>query len=155
MKKNINTSVTIATNKKARFNYFILDELTAGIVLTGTEIKSIRERKVNINEAYCFFKNNELFIKQMHIAQYKFGNIYNHEELRYRKLLLNKKELIKLKNNLEIGQSIIPLELFINNKGFAKIIIALVKGKKLYDKRKAIKEKDIQRRINSYDFDDE
>ena len=91
----------------------------------------------------------------MHIAQYKFGNIYNHEELRYRKLLLNKKELIKLKNNLEIGQSIIPLELFINNKGFAKIIIALVKGKKLYDKRKAIKEKDIQRRINSFDFEDE
>lgn len=155
MKKNIYTTTTIATNKKARFNYFIIDELTAGIILTGTEIKSIRERKVNINDAYCFFKNHELYIKQMHIAQYKYGNIYNHEELRYRKLLLNKKELIKLENNLEKCYSIIPLEVFINNRGLAKITIAIVKGKKLYDKRKTLKERDLQRRINSFDIEDD
>ena len=91
----------------------------------------------------------------MHIAQYKYGNIYNHEELRYRKLLLNKKELIKLENNLEKCYSIIPLEVFINNRGLAKITIAIVKGKKLYDKRKTLKEKDLQRRINSFDFEDD
>ena len=151
MKKNINTSVTIATNKKAKFNYFILDELTAGIVLTGTEIKSIRERKVNINEAYCFFKNNELFIKQMHISQYKFGNIYNHYETRIRKLLLNKQEIKKIKNKLEKGMTILPLRLFLNEKNLAKVEIALAKGKKLYDKRNAIKERDLKRKYE-YSF---
>lgn len=142
MKKTI-----IAVNKKAMFNYFFIDEYTAGIVLTGTEIKSIRNKKANINNAYCFFIGNELFIKQMHIAQYTYGNIYNHEEYRIRKLLLNKKELIKIKNEINPGITIVPNELFLNNKGLAKITICLAKGKKLYDKRNSIKEREMNRKI--------
>lgn len=143
MKKNI-----ITVNKKAKFNYSFIDEYIAGIVLTGTEIKSIRNKKASINDAYCYFIKNELFIKQMHIAQYIFGNIYNHDEYRNRKLLLNRNELIKIKNSLNTGVTIIPKELFINEKGIAKITICLAKGKKQYDKRNAIKEREIMRKIN-------
>ncbi len=137
----------IATNKKAKFNYFLIEEYTAGIVLTGTEIKSIRDKKANINNSYCIIINNELFIKQMYIAKYIFGNIYNHDEYRVRKLLLKKKELIKIKNNLNAGITIIPKEVYISERGIAKITICLAKGKKNYDKRNAIKEREIQRKI--------
>jgi len=136
----------IAKNKKASFEYIFLEKYTAGIVLSGTEIKSIRANKVSINESYCIFINEELWIKNMHIAEYDFGNIYNHEPKRDRKLLLNKREIKKLKSkNIEKGVAIIPTLLFINEKGIAKIEIALAKGKKLFDKRETIKDRDTLR----------
>lgn len=136
----------IAKNKKASFEYVLLEKFTAGIVLAGTEIKAIRTGKVSINEAYCVFLNDEIWIKNMHIAEYDYGNIYNHEPKRDRKLLLNSREIKKLKSkNIEKGVAIVPLTLFINEKGLAKIEISLAKGKKLYDKRESIKTKDINR----------
>lgn len=135
-------------NKKASFEYFLLERLIAGIVLTGTEIKSIRTGKVSIAEAYCSFIGSELFVKNMHIAEYKYGTYNNHEPKRDRKLLLSKRELKKLKSKLdEKGLTLIPTFLFINAKGLAKIEIALAKGKKLYDKRDTLKQKDTQREI--------
>jgi len=136
-------------NKKASFEFFILDKFTAGIQLQGTEIKSIRDGKANITDAYCMFFNNELLIKNMHIAEYKYGSIYNHEPKRERKLLLNKRELKKLQNKLkDKGLTIVPVLLFINEKGFAKLEIALAKGKKLYDKRTTLKNKETQREMD-------
>ena len=133
-------------NKKAKFNYFIEDEYTAGIVLTGSEIKSIRKRNVSITESFCEFNDNtELFVTKMYIKEYE-NSSYNRNSLSQRKLLLNKKELKKLKKKVaDIGLTIIPLKLFINDSGLAKIKIALVKGKKLYDKRQSLKEKEIKR----------
>tara|TARA_Y100000766_G_C18622218_1_gene466640 strand:- start:153 stop:605 length:453 start_codon:yes stop_codon:yes gene_type:complete len=133
-------------NKKAKFNYFIEDEYTAGIVLTGSEIKSIRKRNVSISESFCEFNDNtELFITKMYIKEYE-NSSYNRNSLSQRKLLLNKKELKKLKKKVaDVGLTIIPLKLFINDSGLAKIKIALVKGKKLYDKRQSLKEKEIKR----------
>ena len=134
------------TNKRAKFNYFIEDEYTAGIVLTGSEIKSIRKRNVSISESFCEFNDNtELFITKMYIKEYE-NSSYNRNSLSQRKLLLNKKELKKLKKKVaDVGLTIIPLKLFINDSGLAKIKIALVKGKKLYDKRQSLKEKEIKR----------
>ena len=134
------------TNKRAKFNYFIEDEYTAGIVLTGSEIKSIRKRNVSISESFCEFNDNtELFISKMYIKEYE-NSSYNRNSLSQRKLLLNKKELKKLKKKVaDVGLTIIPLKLFINDSGLAKIKIALVKGKKLYDKRQSLKEKEIKR----------
>ncbi len=133
-------------NKKAFFEYFISDKFVAGIVLTGTEIKSIREGKVSLEEAYCAFKEDELFVINMHIAEYKFGTYNNHEPKHDRKLLLNRKELKKLNNKIkEKGFTIIPTVLFVNEKGLAKLEIGLAKGKKLYDKRESIKTKDNKR----------
>ncbi|MFA4851467.1 MAG: SsrA-binding protein SmpB [Bacteroidales bacterium] len=135
-------------NKKASFEYFLLEKYTAGIMLSGTEIKSLRESKANIADAYCLFVNGELFIRNMHISEYKFGTCNNHEPKRDRKLLLTKKELKKLNTRLkEQGVTIIPLRLFINEKGLAKLEISLAKGKKQYDKRETLKGKDIQREI--------
>jgi len=133
-------------NKKAGFEFFLLEIYSTGIQLTGTEIKSIRDGKVNLTDAYCLFVGTELFVKNMHIAEYKFGTHYNHEPKRDRKLLLNRKELKKLliKTN-EKGLTIIPTRLFINDKGLAKLEIALAKGKKLYDKRETLKTKDSKR----------
>ena len=133
-------------NKKAKFNYFIEDEYTAGIVLTGSEIKSIRKRNVSISESFCEFNDNtELFVTKMYIKEYE-NSSYNRNSLSQRKLLLNKKELKKLKKKVaDVGLTIIPLKLFINDSGLAKIKIALVKGKKLYDKRQSLKEKEIKR----------
>jgi SsrA-binding protein len=125
-----------------------LDRYVTGIVLTGTEIKSIRAGKVSLQEAYCYFLREELWIKQMHIAPYEHGNIYNHLETRERKLLLHKKELKKLMRNQEEGLTIIPIQLFINEKGLAKLEIALAQGKKLYDKRQTIKERDLDREMH-------
>ncbi|GAB4252627.1 MAG: SsrA-binding protein [Vicingaceae bacterium] len=136
-------------NKKAFFEYEILDTFTAGIQLTGTEIKSIRAGKASINEAFCFLKNGEVFIKNMFVAEYEQGSYNNHEPLRTRKLLLNKHEIDKLeRKKKDIGLTIIPLKLFINKKGLAKIEIALAKGKKLYDKRASIKERDTKRTLD-------
>ena len=135
-------------NKKAKFNYFIEDEYTAGIVLTGSEIKSIRRRNVSISDSFCEFNNNnELFISKMYIKEYQNSN-YNRNSLSHRKLLLNRKELKKLKKQItDVGLTIIPLKLFINDSGLAKMKIALAKGKKLYDKRQSLKEKELKRDI--------
>ncbi len=135
-------------NKKAKFNYFIEDEYTAGIVLTGSEIKSIRKRNVSISESFCEFNDNdELFITKMYIKEYQ-NSTYNRNSLSQRKLLLNRKELKKLKKKIaDIGVTIIPLNLFINDSGFAKLKIAIAKGKKLHDKRRSLKEKEIKRDI--------
>ncbi|MCO4292333.1 SsrA-binding protein SmpB [Solitalea sp. MAHUQ-68] len=130
-------------NKKAYFEYHIIDKYTAGVKLLGTEIKSIREGKVNINDAFCAFMDDELYIRNMHIAEYSHGSFYNHEAKRDRVLLLQKKELKKLtQKTKEKGYTIVPLYMFISDRGFAKIEIALAQGKKEFDKRESIKERD-------------
>ncbi len=145
MQKTINI-----LNKKARFQYEILDKYVAGIVLTGTEIKSIRASKASIAESFCEFNaHNELFVINMTIEEYAFGNYYNHKPKAERKLLLNKRELKKLEKEVNVkGNTIIPLRLFINDKGLAKLEIALGKGKKLYDKRETIKDRDNKRNLD-------
>lgn len=145
MQKKINIQ-----NKKAHFQYEILDKYTAGIVLRGTEIKSIRQSKASIAESFCEFNDKgELFLINATIEEYAFGNYYNHKPKAERKLLLNKKELKKLQKDVQNkGLTIIPLRLFINEKGFAKVIIALAKGKKLYDKRETIKDRDNKRDLD-------
>lgn len=151
-KEKIQKSVTIK-NKKASFEFSFIDTYMAGIALTGTEIKSIRQSKVNLQDAFCYFGNGELFIKNMHISKYDEGSHYNHDPLRDRKLLLKKKELKKLQEKgEEKGLTIIPIKLFINDRGLVKIEIALAKGKKLYDKREDIKQKDIKRELDRIKF---
>ncbi|WP_456440247.1 SsrA-binding protein SmpB [Psychroserpens sp.] len=137
-------------NKKAKFEYEILDTYTAGIVLTGTEIKSIRDSKASIAEGFCEFNDRgELFVINMTIQEYVFGNYYNHKPKAERKLLLNKRELKKLEKEVNIkGNSIIPLRLFVNEKGLAKLDIALGKGKKLFDKRDTIKDRDNKKNLD-------
>ena len=130
-------------NKKAYFEFHILEEFTAGVQLLGTEIKSIRDGKANINDSFCAFLNKQLYIRNMHIAEYSHGSFYNHEAKRDRILLLNKKELAKLKAKTEEkGFTIIPLKIFVNNRGFAKVLIGLAQGKKIYDKRETLKDRD-------------
>ena len=131
-------------NKKAKFEYELIDQYSAGVVLTGTEIKSIRDGKASISESFCEFNDSgELFIVNMFIDEYSFGNQYNHQTRSQRKLLLNKKELKKLfKEVRNTGLTIIPLKVFISDNGFAKILISLAKGKKTYDKRHAIKNRE-------------
>mgnify|MGYP001583276537 CR=1 FL=1 len=136
-------------NRRAKFEYEFLEKFTAGIQLTGTEIKSIRAGKASIVEAFCFINNDELFIKNMFIAEYEEGSYNNHEPRRNRKLLLNRNEIDKLvKKKKDVGLTIIPINLFINGKGYAKIDIALAKGKKLYDKRQDLKSKDDKRSMD-------
>ncbi len=137
-------------NKKARFEYELLEEFTAGIVLTGTEIKSIRNSKASIAESFCEFNNQgELFTINMHIEEYAYGTRFNHLPKAQRKLLLNKKELKKLRREVQnTGLTIVPLLLYINEKGFAKLRIALARGKKLYDKRETIKDRDNKRDLD-------
>jgi len=137
-------------NKKARFEYEILDTYTAGIQLTGTEIKSIRASKARITESFCEFNDTgELFVINMFIEEYINGNIYNHKPKSERRLLLNKRELKKLEKELQnVGLTIIPLKLFLTGKGWAKLEIALCKGKKLYDKRESLKDKDNKRDLD-------
>jgi len=139
MQKNVNIK-----NKKARYEYEILDTYIAGIQLTGTEIKSIRESKARITESFCEFnEKGELFVINMFIEEYSFGSFYNHRSKSERKLLLNKKELKKLQKEVQnVGLTIIPLKLFVTDKGWAKLQIALCKGKKLYDKRQTLKDRD-------------
>lgn len=136
-------------NKKASFEYYLIEVFTAGIVLTGTEIKSIRSGKASLKESYCAFTEHELFVRNMHIAPYDYGSYNNHEPKRERKLLLTARELKKLKVKLdEKGLTIVPTRLYINERGLAKLDIALAKGKKLYDKRDSIKQKDQQREMD-------
>lgn len=145
MQKTINIR-----NKKARFEYEILDRYMAGIVLTGTEIKSIRQSKASIAESFCEFNaQGELFVINMSIEEYSHGTYYNHRPKAERKLLLNKRELKKLEREVKnTGLTIVPLRLFINEKGYAKLDIALAKGKKLYDKRDTIKDRDNKRDLD-------
>lgn len=136
-------------NRRASFEYFLVEELTAGIVLTGTEIKSLRDGKASINDAYCVFKDNELFVINMHIAEYTYGTYLNHQPKRERKLLLNKREIKKWQGKVkEKGFTIVPVMLHINEKGFAKLNIALARGKHSYDKRESLKEKDLKREMS-------
>jgi SsrA-binding protein len=137
-------------NKKARFEYEILDQFTSGIVLTGTEIKSIRKSKASIAESFCEFnERGELFAVNMYIEEYAFGTRFNHRPRGSRKLLLQKRELNKLLRQVKnSGLTIVPLKLFINDKGFAKMLIALARGKKLYDKRDTLKDRDNQRNLD-------
>ncbi len=134
-------------NRKARYDYEIEDTYEAGIVLTGTEIKSIRMGKVNIKDSYAIIRNNEIYLLNTHISLYEEGNRFNHDEDRTRKLLLHKKEILKLKDKLEIeGYTLVPLKIyFVKNK--AKVLIGVAKGKKNYNKKEAIKERDIQREM--------
>ena len=137
-------------NKRARFEYELLEEYTAGLVLTGTEIKSIRNSKASIAESFCEFnERGELFTVNMYIEEYAFGTRFNHRPKAQRKLLLSKKELKKLQREVQnTGLTIVPLQLFINDKGFAKLRIALARGKKLYDKRETIKDRDNKRDLD-------
>lgn len=136
-------------NRRAKFDYQFLDQLTAGLVLKGTEIKSIREGKAALSDSYCYFRNGELYVKNMHITEYSEASFANHDPVRERKLLLTKNELNKLEKKIkDQGLTIIPIRLFINEKGFAKLTIALAKGKKLFDKRQDIKKKDIEREMS-------
>ena len=136
------------SNRKAYFEYYIETKYIAGMVLTGTEIKSIRASKASFNDSYCIFNDGELFVKSLHIAEYNLGTHYNHEPLRERKLLLQKKELRKLENKIkEKGYTIVPLKIFISKDGFAKIEIGLGKGKKNYDKRESIKSRESDRDV--------
>ena len=145
MQDKISKSFNI-TNRRAGFEYFFLEKYEAGMVLTGTEIKSIREGKVNLQDAYCTIHEGELFIRNLHISPYSQGTHYNHDPLRERKLLLTKRELKKLSEKLkDQGLTIIPIRIFNSPRGLAKIEIALAKGKKLYDKRETIKERDVKR----------
>lgn len=137
MQKQINI-----LNKKAKFEYHLLETFTAGIVLSGTEIKSIRNGKASILEAYCVFEDGEVFIRNMHITAYENGSFYNHKPRTDRKLLLNKKEINKIEKFLKVkGNTIVPLKMFLSDKGWAKLNIACAQGKKLHDKRHDLKEK--------------
>jgi len=138
-------------NRSAYHEYFIEEKYDAGIVLTGTEVKSVREGKLNFADSFCVFYKSELWVRNMHIAEYRFGTTNNHIAVHDRKLLLNRKELRKLENKLkDKGYTIIPLRVFLSEKGLVKIEIGLAKGKKLYDKRETIKERDTQREIKRY-----
>ena len=141
-------------NKKANFEFEFIDTYVAGLVLKGTEIKSIREAKVSLTEAFCVFFEDELFIRQMHISPYSMASSYNHVAVRDRKLLLQKKELAKLQTkSQEKGLAIIPVRIFINDRGQAKLEIALARGKKNHDKRQDLKEKDANRELQRRAFD--
>ena len=136
----------VIVNKKAKFEYHFLQEFEAGVMLTGTEVKSLRIGNANLSDAYCHFKDGALLIKSMYIAEYTHGNIHNHETRRDRKLLLKKPELRKLeKKTKEKGFSIIPYKIYFSERGLAKILIVLAQGKKAYDKRQSIKDRDVQR----------
>ena len=153
-KSNRFEKVVNIKNKKASFEFEFIDTYVAGLMLEGTEIKSIREGKVSLTEAYCMFLDDELFVRQMHIAPYSMAASYNHEAVRDRKLLLSKKELAKLQTkSQEKGLAIIPVRIFINDRGKAKLEIALARGKKLHDKRQDLKEKDAKRELQRMAFD--
>jgi SsrA-binding protein len=138
-------------NRNAYYEYFIIDKYTAGIVLTGTEVKSLRTGKASFNDSYCIFQKGELWIKSFHIAEYSHGTVNNHDPLRERKLLLSKRELKRLENKLkEQGYTIVPLRLFFNEKNIAKVEIGLAKGKKLHDKRDTIKQRESDRELKRY-----
>ena len=145
-KTKSNTSVI--KNKKAYFNYAIEETYTCGMVLTGSEVKSIRDGKATITEAHCVVTGNEVFLKNMHVSEYSYGGAFNHEPIRDRKLLLQKREIAKIKKKIgEKGMALVPIKVFFSDRGFVKIEIGLGKGKKLYDKREDLKQKDTKRDI--------
>lgn len=149
MCKNMKLPQVNIKNKRASFDYELLDTYQAGIVLTGTEIKSIRLGKASLVDTFCFFNNGELWVKNMYIAEYFYGTYNNHQARRDRKLLLTKKELQKIQRlSKESGFSVIPTKIYISDKGLAKIIIAVAKGKKVYDKRESIKEREDKRQMD-------
>ena len=136
-------------NKRAEHDFLVVDKYTAGIVLTGTEIKSIRAGKASLVDTYCYINNGEIWVKNMYVALYEEGSYNNHVERRERKLLLNKKEIINLRDDTKSpGFTIVPVRLFINEKGLAKLVIALARGKKEYDKRQSLKEKEDRREMD-------
>lgn len=136
-------------NRKATFDYEILETFTAGIVLTGTEIKSLRQGKAGLTDTYCLVENHELWVKNMYIAEYSYGSYNNHTTHRDRKLLLTRKEINKIAKAAEQpGYSVVPLRIFINERGLAKMVIAIARGKKLYDKRQTIKEREDKRNLD-------
>ncbi|HEY9364441.1 MAG TPA: SsrA-binding protein SmpB [Chitinophagaceae bacterium] len=138
-------------NRSAYFEYFIDDKYTAGIMLTGTEVKSLRAGRASFNDSYCVINKGELWLKSLHIAEYTHGTFNNHSPLRERKLLLNKKELKKIEAKLkEKGYTLIPLRIFFNEKRLAKVELGLGKGKKLHDKRETIKQRDVERELKRY-----
>jgi len=148
----VNKTIQIK-NKKVSYEYFLLEEYTAGLQLTGSEIKSIREGKASIAEAYCTFVGSELFVRNMHIAEYHHGGYSNHEPKRDRKLLLTSRELKKLSNKtIEKGLTMVPVLLYISEQGWAKLNFAIAKGKKFYDKRDTIKKKDIARDMDRENY---
>jgi SsrA-binding protein len=152
MKQRFSNDINIR-NRQATFEYEIIDKYLAGIVLTGTEIKSIREGKVNLQDGYCYINRGEVFVKGVNITPYAQGTHYNHEPTRERKLLLKRTEINKLEGKVEEkGLTLIPLRLFINDRGLAKMEIALGKGKKLHDKRQSIKEREAKRELNKMRF---
>lgn len=136
-------------NKRATFDYELLDTYTVGIVLTGTEIKSIRMGKGSLVDTYCLIEKGEMWVKNMYIAEYSFGSYNNHSVRRDRKLLLNKKEIRKIEREVkETGNTIVPLRMFLNDRGIAKLVIAVARGKKMYDKRQSLREKDDKRQMD-------
>lgn len=148
MSKRFSNDINIR-NRQATYEFELLDKYVAGLVLKGTEIKSIREGKVNLQDGYCYFNNGELFVKGVNITPYAQGTHYNHEAQRERKLLLKKTELKKLeRKSEEKGLTMVPVRLFINDRGYAKLEIALARGKKLHDKRESIKDRDAKRELN-------
>ncbi len=141
----------VARNRKARHEYFIEETIEAGIVLKGTEVKSVREGRVNIKESYGVVENGEVFIYNMHISPYEQGNIYNTDPLRKKKLLLHKREIRKLESAvMQKGYTLVPLSVYINEKGIVKVELAVARGKKLYDKREAIAKRDAERRMQQH-----
>ncbi|HBF69642.1 MAG TPA: SsrA-binding protein SmpB [Thermotoga sp.] len=141
----------VATNKKAYTDYEILETYEAGIVLTGTEVKSLRNGSVNFKDSFCRFKNGELYLLNLHIPPYSHGGVYNHDPERPRKLLLHKRELKRLMGKVqEEGVTIVPLKIYFNDRGIAKVEIAVARGKKKYDKREAIKKREMERKIREY-----
>lgn len=148
-KKNKASRDVVITNRRARFDYELIDEYIAGMVLVGTEIKSIRQGRANIGEAYCYFHRGELWLKNANISEYSYGSYNNHVATRERKLLLNRKELNRLQDYVQTpGVTIVPIKIFINPKGLAKIVVAAARGKKVYDKRASIKERDDRREMD-------
>ena len=138
-------------NKSATFEYFIEDKFDAGMVLTGTEVKAIRDGRVSFSDSYCLIDRGEMYVKGLHIAHYSFGSYSNHPPVRDRKLLLKKKEISRITQKLkDKGFTIIPLKIYFNERGFAKIQIGLAKGKKLHDKRDSIKQRETDREIKRY-----
>lgn len=142
-------NTVIATNKKARFEYFLVDEYEAGLILQGTEIKAIRAGKVNLTDSFCYFNHGELYVKNLYIGEYSHGNHQNHEPRQLRKLLLKKAQLKKLERKVkEKGNAIVPYQLYVTERGFAKLLVALATGKKSHDKRDTIKDKDLKRQVD-------
>jgi SsrA-binding protein len=146
--KKVNHAPSIS-NKRANFEYHLIKKYSAGIILTGTEVKAVREGKVNLQDGFCFLRKDELYCKGIHISEYKYGTVYNHQPFRERKLLLNKKEIEAIASKIkEKGVTVIPVMMSFSERGFVKLEIALAQGKKLFDKRATTKERELKKELN-------